>query len=385
MPSTRPRVTFNEKGICNACEYAEKKKKIDWQKRRGELEKLLDKCRSKKGYWDCIVPWSSGKDSSMVAHRLKFEFNMHPLLVTVAPQIQTDEGRHNRDVFLDLGFDHILFTLNPKVHKRLSKRHFMQYGDPWMAWSQAVNSIPVKVAVDLNIPNIFYAEHGETEYGGKVLSAKHQRERDLKEVREIMIGHDPKEWVDEEISLTDLAPYIYPETKDIERVGIKAHYFGYYHRWNAYENYLYAKRNWDFMTVQEGHTDFDLPGIERKGRTEGTFTNYDSIDDKLDNIYYFLQYVKFGFGRAVRDASRLIQNGVITREKALGLARKYDGEFPARTFRDFLNWNDISESDFWKTVDSFRKPDIWKKEKNEWCLKYPLEVCDEKRIQYENR
>ena len=372
MPDTRPRIMFNGEGVCNACEYAEQKRQIDWKERRREFDVLLNNCRAKNGYWDCVVPWSSGKDSSAIAHRLRFELSMHPLLVTVAPQVQTEEGKHNQTVLLELGFDHLLFTLNPRVHKKLSKKHFIQYGDPWMAWSQAINSIPVKVAVDFNIPNIFYAEHGETEYGGKVLSKKHQKERDLTEVREIMVGHDPKEWVDDEISLKDLAPYMYPEKKDIERVGVKAHYFAYYRKWNSIDNYFYSKKHWDFMTVQEGHTDFDLPGVPQKGRTEGTFTNYDSIDDKLDNIYYYLQYIKFGFGRAVRDASRLIQNGVITREEGLKLARKYDGEFPSRTFEDFLEWTNISEEEFWNVVDSFRSPDIWKKVDAEWCIKFPL-------------
>ncbi len=372
MPNTRPRITFNADGVCNACEHAEKKKKIDWKARRKELEKILDKFRLKNGYWDCIVPWSSGKDSSMIAHRLKFEFNMHPLLVTVAPQIQTEEGKYNQEVFLELGFDHLLFTLNPKVHKKLAKKHFIQYGDPWIAWSQAVNSIPMKVAVSLNIPNIFYAEHGETEYGGKVLSKKHQKERNLREVREIMIGHDPVEWVDDDITLNDLAPYIYPDKKDIERAGVKAHYFAYYHKWNAYEQYTYAKRHWNFMVAQKGKTDLDLPGVPKRGRTQGTFTNYDSIDDKLDNIYYYLQFIKFGFGRAVRDASRLIQNGVITREKGLELARKYDGEFPSRTFKDFLEWTNVSEEKFWKIIDSHRSPDIWKKVDGKWRLKFQL-------------
>lgn len=372
MPDTRPRISFNEEGVCNACLYAKDKEEIDWDKRRREFEELLSRCRSKDGYWDCIVPWSSGKDSSYITHRLKFEFGMNPLLVTVAPQIQTEEGRHNQQVFLELGFDHILFTLNPRVHKALSKRHFIKYGDPWMAWSQAINSIPVKTAVDFKIPNIFYAEHGETEYGGKVLSKKHQRERDLAEVREIMIGHDPKEWIGGEVSLNDLAPYVYPDAKDIERVGVKAHYFGYYFRWNAYENYLYAKKHWAFMTVKDGETELDLPGVPKKGRTQGTFTNYDSIDDRLDNIYYYLQYIKFGFGRAVRDASRLIQNNVLTREEGLRLARSYDGEFPSRTFNDFLDWTGITEKEFWKVVDSHRNPQIWEKKDNEWRPRHLL-------------
>ena len=46
--STRPRITFDDSGFCNACLWVEKKKNINWNKRQIELEKLLEKFRSKK-------------------------------------------------------------------------------------------------------------------------------------------------------------------------------------------------------------------------------------------------------------------------------------------------------------------------------------------------
>jgi len=111
MPNTRPRITFDEKGVCNACNYAEKKHQkdsgIDWEARKKEFLEIISKYRSKDGSWDCLVPWSGGKDSSTIAYKLKFEFGMHPLLVTFSPQLPTEVGDHNREALIKAGFDHI--------------------------------------------------------------------------------------------------------------------------------------------------------------------------------------------------------------------------------------------------------------------------------------
>jgi N-acetyl sugar amidotransferase len=372
MPDTRPGIIFDEEGVCMGCRHAEQRRRVNWNTRRKEFVKLLAKYKRKDGGHDCIVPWSSGKDSSTVAHRLKFEFGMNPLLVKVAPQIETEEGRENRERFLNQGFDFVQVTLNPKVHKKLSRKFFLKRGDPWFVWSQAVAAVPYRIAVNFNIPLIVYAEHGESMYGGKVRSEKDRKERDITFAKEVWGMSDPKKWAGNGITLNDVEIYRYPPLKEIKKAGIKAIYFGYYFKWVAYRNYLYAKKHWNFQSQKQGHTIVDWPGTTKKGRTEGTFTNFDSIDDKLDGIYYYLQYIKFGFGRAVRDASRAIQAGIINRKEGLKLAKKYDGEFPKRYFKDFLEWTGVTEKEFWKVVDSFRSPDIWGKKDGKWKLKYPL-------------
>ncbi|MFN5884929.1 MAG: N-acetyl sugar amidotransferase, partial [Bacteroidota bacterium] len=86
VSNQRPRITFDEEGVCSACRYAEEKDNgIDWIAREKELRAVCDKFRSKDGSYDCIVPSSGGKDSGFVAHQLKYEYGMHPLLVTWAP------------------------------------------------------------------------------------------------------------------------------------------------------------------------------------------------------------------------------------------------------------------------------------------------------------
>ena len=182
MPDTRPRIRFDEEGVCNACRHAEAKARTDWAARRKEFLELIEPFRSTDGSWDCVVPWSGGKDSSTVAYRLKQEFRMNPLLVTFSPILPNEIGQQNRESLIRLGFDHLLFRPNQDVHRRLARRFFIERGNLKVAWDAGINAIPVQVALKFGIKLIFYAEHGESEYGGKVLSEESRKLRDFTEV-----------------------------------------------------------------------------------------------------------------------------------------------------------------------------------------------------------
>ena len=116
------------------------------------------------------MPWSGGKDSSTIAYRLKFEFGMNPLLVTFSPLILNDVGIANRETMLRVGFDHVFVRPDQRVSRHLARRFFVERGNLKVAWDAGVNAVPVKVALAHRIPLVFYAEHGESEYGGRVLS-----------------------------------------------------------------------------------------------------------------------------------------------------------------------------------------------------------------------
>ena len=124
------------------------------------------------------------------------------------------------------------------------------------------------------------------------------------------------------------------------------------------ENFEYIKTKFNFQT-------------DPSGRTNGTFTDFDSLDDKIDNLYYHMQFVKFGFGRATRDSCRMIQNGQMTRKNALELVRKYDDEFPNQYHEEHLNYLGIEEDEFMYTIDQHKNTEIWERSKNEPTLRYP--------------
>lgn len=358
MPSTRPRIVFDKEGVCNACRNAMGKDATDWDARREEFLALVEPCRSKNGGWDCVVPWSGGKDSSTIAYKLKHELGLNPLLVTFSPVMPTEIGSDNREALIQLGFDHFFHRPNQRVHRRLAKRFFIERGNPKVAWDAGINAVPLQVAVHFGIPLVFYAEHGETEYGGKVLKPESGKIRDFTEVLEHQIGDDPRNWVDDEISPVDLNPYLYPDQEQVRRLGVKALYFSYFFRWSMLANYRFIKDKINFRTHPEG-------------RTVGTFTEFDSLDDKMDNLYYYMQYIKFGFGRAVRDACRMIQNRQMTRQEGVQLAGKHDGEFPEEHLDEVLEYLDLDRGEFTRIVDLHRNSEIWKLVDGEWRLRFP--------------
>ena len=110
-------LNFNENNICDACIFAEKKKKIDWKEREKELIQLCNKYRKDDGSYDCVAPGSGGKDSIFAAHILKHKYNMNPLTVTWSPSLYTDWGYKNWKNWLNAGFDNVLFTPNGKTHR----------------------------------------------------------------------------------------------------------------------------------------------------------------------------------------------------------------------------------------------------------------------------
>ena len=355
---------FDKDGVCNACNYSKIKKKINWKSRFKEFKKIVKQIKDYsykyKLEYDCVVPWSGGKDSSSIALKLKNEYELKPLLVTFSPLIVNHIGSFNRELVLKKGFDTVFFQPNIYISKKLAKRFFLERGNPKVAWDAGINSIPLKIAIKFKIPFIFYAEHGESEYGGLVLDKNSTKIRNSREVIEHQIGDYPENWISDDISIADLNPYIYPNEKELKKNKIIPYYFSYFHQWSMFENYNYIKK--------------EIPDFKENeyGRTEGTFTNFDSLDDKIDDLYYYMQFIKFGFGRATRDASRLIQNSHIDRKKAISYVKKFDGEFPKRNFKDVLKFLDISELTFYETVDKHRNLEIWKTKGNSWELKHTI-------------
>jgi hypothetical protein len=202
---------LDENGICNGCSYNKSRKRIvEWGERKAELLDLIraNKRKDSNPIYDCVIGWSGGKDSSAVAITLKKELGLNPLLVTFAPLIPTKEGEFNRRSLLDYGFDSILIAPNRRVSRHLSKRFLVERGDPKVHWNAGINAATINVAAAYKIPTVFYSEHGESEYGGKVLDKKSTMERSIDEILENQIGDDPRNWTDEVVSQRELEPYL---------------------------------------------------------------------------------------------------------------------------------------------------------------------------------
>jgi len=349
--STRPRITFDHRGWCNACQWMEEKEKIDWSSRDKELEKLLKKHRSKDGTFDCITTVSGGKDGSYVSYVLKHKYNMNPLAITIRPALAMEIGDQNLLNFIQSGYDHVHLSPNTKVLDRLNKYGFIEKGFPYYGWLIAIMSAVIKTASSFKIPLIFYGEDGEVEYGGSSES-KNKSLYDISYMKRVYLegGHEKvldRIRQDEDISEAELSFFKFPSDEEVSEVGLSFTHMSYYEPWDSYRNYVVAKEHCGLIEKEEGNDD--------------TFTNFSQNDQALYTLHAYLMYLKFGFGRIHDYVNEEIWDGLITREEGILLLQKYDGCFDTKYVINFCEYLEISLEDFWNVVDSYVNKELFEK------------------------
>lgn len=380
--SAKTTIIFDEDGVCAACRFAEQKDNgvIDWEKREAELKALCDKYRSTDGSYDCLVPGSGGKDSAMAAHLLKYKYGMHPLTVTWAPHMYTDWGWKNFQSWIHAGFDNYLMTPNGRVHRLLTRLAVDKLFHPFQPFVLGQKGLAPKMALRFNIPLVFYGEN-EAEYGNPV-GENESAKRDFKYFTsgsdaDIYLGGTSIKDLKERYGVPrgELAPYLPADPDDLDTLGVQVHYLGYYIKWHPQAAYYYAHEHTGFIASPE--------------RTPGTYSKYNSIDDKIDDFHYYTTFIKFGIGRATYDAAQEIRNGEITRDEGVALVKRFDGEYPTRFEKEIFDYLTITEKEFpeafkafehpvmdceyfMKLADQFRPPHLWEKTADGWKLKHQV-------------
>ena len=357
-------LNIDDQGICDACRHAEDKEKIDWDSREQELILLLEKHRKNNGEYDCLVPGSGGKDSVFQSHILKYKYGMNPLTCTWPPILYTDYGYQNFKNWIEVGgFDNVTFKPNGKAMKTLTRLGILNLFHPFQTFILGQKNLAPKIAKNFGIDLIFYGEN-EAEYGNPLAdnsrSLRDKSYHTLKNLDDSYIAGIPyKELIENHgITKSDLKAFLPLEASDYEKTNIEVHYLGYYLKWIPQEAYYYAVENVNFEA--------------RPFRTQGTYSKYNSIDDKIDDLHYYTTFIKFGLGRASYDSSQEIRNNHITREEAQALVNKFDGEFPDNYFNEILEYLDITPEEFSKVEDEFRSPHLWKMDGNQWILKHSV-------------
>ena len=357
-------MAFDGEGICDACRANEQKERINWENREKELLILLDQYRSKDGSYDCIVPGSGGKDSAFQAHILKTKYGMHPLTVTWPPILYTDYGYENWKNWIDIGgFDNISFRRNGRIMKLLTKLAIENLLHPFQTFILGQKNLGPKIAAKFGIPLVFYGEN-EAEYGNPIAdNSSSLRDRSFhtfSHIDELYLGGVSVRELREKynVQLGDLMAFLPASADELEKANIQVHYLGYYLRWTPQEVYYYAVENTGFKA--------------RPFRTQGTYSKYNSIDDKIDDLHYYTTFIKFGIGRATYDASQEIRNNHINREEGQALVKKFDGEFPGRYFNDIMDYIEMKPEKFHELCDSFRSPHLWVNMKAEWKLRHTV-------------
>ncbi|OSQ27338.1 N-acetyl sugar amidotransferase [Thalassospira sp. MCCC 1A03138] len=379
--SKKATIHFDENGVCDACNYADRKRNhIDWVDREKQLQDLCDKHRKNDGSYDCIVPGSGGKDSFYASHILKNKYGMHPLTVTWSPHVYTDWGWKNFQSWVHAGHDNFLMTPNGRVHRLLTRLSTELLFHPFQPFMLGQKALAPKMADLFGIPLVFYGEN-EAEYGNPIGDTESSK-RDWsyftsQDQSKIHFGGvsiaDLKSHFG--IDQNDLQPYLPADPQKIAEKKIEVHYLGYYLKWHPQSCYYYSVEHGGFQASPE--------------RTVGTYSKYNSIDDKIDDLHYFTTGIKFGIGRASYDAAQEIRSGDITRDEGVALIKRFDHEYPERFLDEMLAYLSLSDKEFPEAskmfenpimdreyfsllTDQFRSPHIWYNEDNQWKLRHAV-------------
>jgi N-acetyl sugar amidotransferase len=344
MPHTKPDLKIDESGVCNACRSYEARREIDWAARQLELKTVIERYRSPDGSrWDCIVPVSGGKDSTYQVIRM-LQLGMNPLCVTATTCHLSEIGRKNIENIKNLGVDYIEFSPNPQVRRRLNRIGLRDVGD--ISWPEHVGifTIPVRAAVQFNVPLIVWGENSQNEYGGPAAAAENNvlTRRWLEEFGGLLglrvsdlVGTDGFE-------ARHLIPYTYPDDEELQRVGVTGIFLGYYMPWDGYSNALLSQA-FGFTTLST--------------TVEGSIVNYENLDNHQTGIHDYFKFLKFGFGRATDIACLHIRRGRITRQDGIQLVRTHDGKFPwtylGKPLKDILQPLDMTVEEFTAVCDRF--------------------------------
>jgi len=315
MPETKPDLYIDEEGICSACKYFVSRNAIDWESRQEKLIRILDLYRSKdSSNYDCVIPVSGGKDSHFQVIKM-LELGMNPLCVTATTDKLSDIGRRNIENLKNLGVDYVEVTVNPVVRRQINRLALTQVGD--ISWPEHVTifTIPVRIAVQFNVPLIVWGENAQNEYGGPAADADNNAltRRWLEEFGGLLglrvtdlIGQDG-------IESKHLVQYTYPGDDELKRVGVTGIFLGYYYPWDGFHNALVAQAH-GFETYHKA--------------VEGSLVNYENLDNCQTGIHDYFKFLKYGFGRATDLTCMHIRRGRLSRKEAQILVRMHDGKFP---------------------------------------------------------
>jgi N-acetyl sugar amidotransferase len=355
MPSSKPDLSFDDAGVCSACTSYNNRSAVDWDVRKKELQELVKQYQNKDGLsWDCIVPVSGGKDSTYQVIRI-LQLGLNPLCVTSTTCKLSNLGRKNIDNIKSLGVDHIEFSPNPIIRAKLNKIGLCEVGD--ISWPEHVGifTIPVRAAVEYNVPLIIWGENSQNEYGGPAAAQSNNilNRRWLEEFGGLLgmrvsdlIGQDG-------IKETHLIPYQYPADDRLEEVGVTGLFLGHYLPWDGMSNTLISQAN-GFITYDK--------------IVEGSMVNYENLDNHQTGIHDYFKFLKFGFGRATDIACTHIRRERLSREDGMEVAKNLDGRFPweylGEPLKETLEPLGLSVEEFHKICDRFTNKKIFQKDSN---------------------
>ncbi len=352
LPDSRPSLKFDANGNCN-CARAADKDAIDWEHRAAAFRELVQNAKSRSSGWDCVIPVSGGKDSTWQVAKC-LEAGLKPLAVTWRPPGRTSIGQANLENLIRLGVDHIDFSVNPTVEKRFTYKALKKYGTNALPMHMAIFAIPTQVAVKFKIPLVIWGENSAFEYGGADdVRQGFSLNRKWLLTHGVTHGTTAEDWIGEDLSASDMAPYRWPTDDELSSNGVRAIFLGYYLRWDPETTFREASAH----------------GFKHLGAARTGLYEYADIDDDFISIHHWLKWYKFGFTRTYDNLSLEIRNGRVSREEAIAKLRERGDETPIEDIRKFCAWLGITEQHFFEVIEPFRNKSIWKqRDDGKWVI-----------------
>lgn len=348
LPDTRPNLSLNNDGICNACVIHRKRPEIDWVSRQKKLKMIILEAKNQQREYDCLIPVSGGKDSTWQTIKC-LELGLKPLAVTWRPPGRTILGQENLDNLISLGVDHIDFTINPKVEKHLTLRAFREYGASAIPMHLAIFSVPIRLAKQMKIPLIVYGENSASEYGGQESDTNQSDlDEDWVKIYGVTQGTTSKNWADKFVTLKDLVAYSVPNRTELVKLGIRSIFLGHFLEWDPR-----ITRDVALANGFKANLDGPLTG----------YYNFADIDDDFISIHHWIKWYKFGFTRLFDNLSLDIRKGLISRNEAITLIEQLGDQTPTKSVSRFCNYVEIDENELNQIIEKFRNQSIWKKNK----------------------
>ena len=340
-------ITFDDQGVCSGCRIHEEKDVLDWRERGEKLRTILNDYRNKSGNnYDCIIPVSGARDSYFIVHTVKNNYKMNPLLVTYNKQYNTDLGIRNlAHLRIHFDCDLITQTINPQTVKKVTRATMRKLGSIYWHCLAGQTVFPVQIAVKLKIPLIVWGAHQGLDQVGMFshldeveMTRKYRKEHDL-------MGYEAEDLVDDfdNVAYEDVIQYLYPDDREIERVGVRGIYLNNYIRWDSKNQHENMIRTFGYETA-------------RQTRTFDTYNDVDCFN--YSDVHDYIKSVKYGYGKVTDHVNREIRLKRLTREEGISLIKQYRDIRP-RFLRQFLHWIGMTERGFWYVINRHRNQNIW--------------------------
>ena len=357
-PANHPlHLTFDENGVCSGCRVHEEKDQLDWDERAARLDTLLTRYRARgMARYDCIVPVSGARDSHFIVDIVRRRFGMNPLLVSYNRHYNTQRGIRNlsylRSIF---DRDYLQLVVAPHTVQAITRATINHIGSMYWHVLAGQTVFPVQTAVRLKIPLIIWGAHQGVDQVGMFshldeveMTRKYRCEHDL-------MGLEAEDLIDgpENLTEADVVQYLYPNDREISRVGVRGIYLNNYIRWDT----------------KAQHEDMIARYKYEAAPQQRTFDTCNDVDcQHYSGLHDWVKFAKWGYGKVTDHASREIRLRRMTREEGLEMVRQYADKEPTDK-QAVLKWVGLTASEFDSAIDQFRDPAIWSHGENGWALK----------------